>query len=129
MDTLLAGLLGAKARREGREAKVFDWDYAATLLRLFASDGIKDVEVCLLQDEGNTYAYAIEDKKININKGYAYLSSVWATPGMIIYYDDGHEVTVPCFKMQHEVPNWDCDTWWPDSALDILRGGKHGLQK
>ena len=124
IDTLTAVGYAIAARRANRESKVFDWDYAATMLRMFASDGITDVEVCILEDRGHTCEYAIENKRINPDSGCAFLASIWGTPGMIVYYEDGSEVTIPCFKMASEVPDWNEDTWWPDSAVNILKGKK-----
>ena len=27
---------------------------------------------------------------------------------------------IECFRMEHEVPEWNSDTKWPQSALDIM---------
>ena len=46
---------------------------------------------------------------------YTYLSSTWAVPELDM---DGE--IVDCYRMEHEVPGWNSNTKWPQSALDIL---------
>ena len=44
-----------------------------------------------------------------------YLSSLWAVPEIDL---DGD--LFPCYRMQHEVPDWNEKTQWPETALKIL---------
>jgi len=99
-----------------KEQMVFDWNKAATIIAerkpIEASAGLRS-------DYSYTRDVIYRDGK-PIKENYAYLSSNWAIPDLIL---DGEEV-IECYKMQHEVPDWDCDTKWPDSALKILEEKK-----
>jgi hypothetical protein len=94
---------------------VFDWDEAARRIvkavALSASAGLSG-------DWEWTGGDILRDgKPVPANQTYTYLSSNWATPELGI---DG-DVT-PCFRMQSTTDGWDSDTYWPESALAILRG-------
>ena len=110
MDTMAAFMMGAANR--GKEQMVFDWDKAAEIIRerkpRWAEAGLKgDFENTggLIYDEGHP-----------VTDDYTYLASTWARPVIRLgecedadeYYED-----IPCFKMQHEVPEWNDKTKWP----------------
>ena len=106
------------------------------------------VEVALNGDEGNTCGTMYEDGKPNINDGHAYLASTWSRPKLTIWFDpyaffidyvefmefkrefgldfedpddmDNTNLVAFCYKMQHEVPDWNASTWWPESARAIF---------
>ena len=130
MDTLMAGLFGMANR--GREQKVFDWENAANIIKRYLEEHKGDdivIEASLAGDEGNTFGYIYSDGEFNFERGCAYLASTWATPQLVIYnYADGtldtfteeDEIKIPCFKMQHEVPDWNYSTWFPKEFVDIL---------
>lgn len=109
MDTASAFAMGQANR--GNELKVFDWDKAAIMIKerkaLNARAGLRG-------DWEWTAGDILVDGKIS-EDSYTYLASTWATPELDI---DG--ILYECYKMQSEVPNWDADTFWPDSARKIL---------
>lgn len=109
MDTASAFAMGQANR--GNELKVFDWDKAAIMIKerkaLNARAGLRG-------DWEWTGGDILVDGKIP-EGSYTYLASTWATPELDI---DG--ILYECYKMQSEVPNWDADTFWPDSARKIL---------
>lgn len=109
MNTWAAFAMGEANR--GKELMVFDWDKAARLIRErkpgYAAAGLRS-------DWGYTGGAIYEDGK-TVMDDYTYLASTWAVPEL--YMDGDIE---ECFRMKHEVPEWDSDTKWPKSALDIL---------
>ncbi len=93
------------------EQMVFDWDKAAKIIKTknlsFAQAGLQD-------DLGYT-AGIIWDNGI-IYDDSCYLASTWAMPVLVTDTEE-----IPCYKMQHEVPNWNEYTLWPKSAKRIIQ--------
>ena len=115
MNTWAAFVMGEANR--GKELMVFDWDKAARLIRErkpeCASAGLRS-------DWEYTGGTIYEDGK-PVMDDYTYLASTWAVPELDV---DGD--IVECFRMEHEVPKWNSDTKWPQSALDILNAKEVG---
>ena len=112
MDTMSAFARGLAAR--GREHKVFDWDEAA---RIIKNRNINTVSAGLMEDWDYTSGLILVEGVIpEKDKTYTYLSSNWATP--VLSFDD--ETFIDCYKMQSEVPDWNSDTFWPESARRII---------
>lgn len=112
MDTMSAFARGMAA--SDQEHKVFDWNEAA---RIIKNRKIKTVSAGLMEDWGYTSGYILLDGVIpKKDDTYTYLSSNWATP--VLSFDD--EIFVECYKMQSEVPNWNSETYWPESARRII---------
>lgn len=111
MDTVQAFAMGEANR--GKESMVFDWDKAAALIKekkpKYAAAG--------LRSDWEWTGGTIYLDGATVHDSYTYLSSTWAVPELDL---DGE--VIPCFRMKSEVPTWDSDTKWPDSALDILHG-------
>jgi hypothetical protein len=97
----------------GKEQKVFDWDTAAALIR---EKKPSSAGAGLAGDWEYTGGSIFENgKPVPKEETYTYLASTWATPQLEM---DG--VVISCYKMHSEVPDWGKDTYWPQSALDIL---------
>ena len=113
MDTMAAFFMGEMNRN--KELMVFDWDKAA---RLIAEKKPKVASAGLRGDWEYTGGciYAAGEP---IKDCYTYLASTWAVPELSL---DGW--SIECYRMQHEVPEWNAVTVWPDSALAILKGAK-----
>ena len=109
MNSILAFAKGEAHRN--CERMVFDWDEAARRIKAsgcsVASAGLRDD----WEYTGGAIFYGGQP----CFDSYTYLASTWAVPELVI----NGEVE-PCYKMEHEVPGWDSDTKWPQSALDIL---------
>jgi hypothetical protein len=113
MDTLLAFRMGEANR--GKELKVFDWNKAA---RLIIESNPEYVKAGLAGDWGSTGGTIWSNgKPVPSEDAYVYLASTWATPEIEI---DGE--IQDCYKMQSETDKWDAGTYWPESALQILKG-------
>ena len=112
MDTTLAFALGEIHRK--RELMVFDWNKAADLIR----DRKPKIAMAGLHSDWEWTGGTIYENGLPVTDSYTYLSSTWAVPELML---DGD--TVPCYKMQSEVPDWGSGTKWPQSALNILKGG------
>lgn len=109
MDTYKAIFNGVM--NQNKELMVFDWDKAARLIKehhsAYAIAG-------LAGDMEYTGGYILKDGKPT-SEDYIFLASTWAVPSLIL---DGTEFE--CYKMAHEVPEWNHETKWPESALKIL---------
>lgn len=116
MDTASAIMMGALSR--GKEQMVFDWDKAAEIIRERKPER---AWAGLNGDMGNTGGEIFAEGK-PVTDDYTYLASTWCRPVLVIIQDEDEyeEEKILCYRMQHEVPDWDCHTKWPDSALDIL---------
>lgn len=111
MDTISAFKKGMASF--GKEAMVFDWDKAATLI--IEHKG-KHVSAGLHDDWEYTGGEILKDgRMIPQEDTYTYLASTWATPEINI---DG--IIYECYKMESEVPEWDSDTYWPEEARNKL---------
>lgn len=110
MDNYLAFTMGEANR--GRELMVFDWDKAA---RLIKEQNANSAAAGLRSDWEWTGGMIFEDGEPAME--YTYLASTWAVPELSL---DGK--IIECYKMQHEVPDWNAHTKWPESALEILKG-------
>lgn len=112
-----ASTAAAERSRTGVDpTKVFDWDKAA---RLIKQNKPSVVEAFLAGDEGYTGGKIfLNGKPVPHEDTYTYLASLWATPKMRM---DG--VEIECWILKSESPDWDSDTYWPESALKILDEG------
>ncbi len=113
MDTLSAFMRGDLARLRGNPQRVFDWDKAAEILKErnpeYAMAG-------LFEDWGWTCGEIWSGGEPVLEEDtYTYLSSNWATP---MLYMDGEYIECWLFGQDTE---YDADTYWPESALEILR--------
>ena len=114
MDTMTARAF-AQANR-GNELMVFDWDKAASIIK---TRNAKSAAAGLAGDWEYTGGEILnEGKPVAKEDTYTFLSSTWATPELEV---DGD--TIDCYKMQSEVPEWNANTYWPQSALDIINAG------
>ncbi len=114
MDTL-----GALARRMAAEAmgarhRVFDWDQAA---RLIVEHKAKQAAAGLQGDwEYTGGSILLRGRPVPANRTYTYLASNWATPELEL---DGKRQD--CWRYEDEAPWKGPKTYWPDSALAILK--------
>ena len=109
MNSITAFVMGELNRN--KEMMVFDWDKAA---RLIKNSGAIEASAGLRDDWEYTGGIIFEDGKPT-DKHYTFLASTWAVPELQI----GDEI-YECYKMESEVPEWDSETKWPESALNIL---------
>lgn len=113
MDTMLAFAMGEANR--GREMKVFDWDKAAKIIK---EKQPKTAYAGLAEDWEYTSGKIYEDGE-TIRTEYTYLASTWATPVLILDYED----EIECYVMESET-KYGAETRWPKKAINILKGAK-----
>ena len=114
MDTLQAFAMGEASR--GRPIMVFDWDKAAAIIR---NGHVQSARAGLSGDWEWTGGDILADgKPVPADDTYTDLASTWAEPELLIV----GEACVPCWRYEDEAPGWDPKTYWPNSALAILRG-------
>ena len=88
--------------------KVFDWD-----------KGAKEASAGLAEDWSWTGGVILRGgEPVAEEDTHTYLASTWATP---VLYVAG-EGDVDCWRDAAEAPGWDAKTFWPESALKILKG-------
>lgn len=112
MDTMSAMMWGEFSR--GEPLMVFDWDKAARLIR---ASGAQEARAGLQNDWEYTGGTILRDGEPVLDPG-TYLASTWATPELEI-----NGVVEDCYRMESEAPGWNSGTVWPESALNILKGG------
>ena len=96
-----------------KEQMVFDWNRAAKLIK---ESGSNMASAGLRSDwEYTGGSILIDGKPVDKEDAETYLASTWAVPEINI---DGD--VKECYIMQHEQPDWNAKTFWPQSALDIL---------
>lgn len=112
MDSLKAFAIGEANR--GKEMMVFDWDKAARIIKE-KKPRIAGAGLC--HDWEYTGGKIFKNgKPVPKEDTYTYLASTWATPELDL---DG--IRMDCYKMQSETSTWDARTYWPESALKILK--------
>lgn len=107
---IVGSMKSEDALRRGDPLKVFDWDKAATLI---VEHKVEAAEAGLAGDWDYTGGEILADGA-PVMDASTYLASLWATP--TLRFDDGREFD--CFTTERD--DWDSDTKWPQSALDIL---------
>jgi len=111
----MAAFVRAEANQHAR-MRVFDWDDAA---RRIVERGITDADAGLMSDWGSTGGPILADgEPVPADDTYVFLASVWAAPGLLV---DGE--VEECWRYETADDAWDAGTYWPESALAILRGG------
>ena len=114
MDTFQAITLANVNRAS--ENKVFDWNEAA---RRIKESGTSSAAAGLRSDWDHTGGLIFSGyEPIPEDDTYVYLASSWATPELDLQLGDGPQ---DCYIMQSEQPSWNAGTYWPDSALEILK--------
>jgi hypothetical protein len=112
---MLSGSLKS-AMADDDDFKVFDWHKAAQILR---DERPNYAYAGLAEDWNNTSGLIFRDGKVVLEDDtYTYLASAWATPGILLPGESG---VIPCYLLPSENDqNWDSETYWPQSALNIL---------
>lgn len=111
MDSMQPFAMGEASR--GKPLRVFDWNRAATLIK---ERGAHRASAGLGEDWSWTAGDILRDgKPVDAHATYTYLASTWATPTLEI--DDE---SIDCWLYTDE---WNADTYWPESAREILAGG------
>ena len=95
---------------ESTRVKVFDWDTAAEYIKRY---NVKEAWAGLVEDWTSTGGKILENGFPYLDD-FPYLGSLWATPCLI--YDN---FVVECWVYGDE-KDWNEDTLWPDTALQIL---------
>ena len=103
-----------EAKKSGNPSKVFDWDKAA---RIIKERNPERALAGLSEDWFWTGGTIWRDGKICTDEP-PYLMSFWATPIIILEFEDGEE-EIECW-MRADESAWDERTNWPESAKKIL---------
>jgi hypothetical protein len=126
MDTMSAFIKGEMHKND--EPRVFDWHKAARLIReahedariIEEADPPIEVRAGLRDDWEYTGGPIYKGTEPVPNEDtYVYLASNWAIPEIEI---DGHIEECWIYKKDSPFGEWDSGTYWPESALAILRG-------
>lgn len=99
--------------------RAFDWDKAAEIIKeRFAVHPDLVAEAGLQGDWDYTGGEIFRDGKPT-NDDYTYLSSHWATPTLILSWDDEEQEEVPCWVPQTH-SRFTSKTKWDEQSLAIL---------
>lgn len=111
---------------DGKTVKIFDWDKAAHIIgkgnTIEAVAGLKED---LEYTQGTIY-YADSGIPEEADAEYCmYLASRWATPILQVTTSEFGCVEHDCFVVvsyeEEDEYKWDADTYWPESAVAILK--------
>jgi hypothetical protein len=112
VDTVQAFAMGEMNR--GKTQMIFDWHKAARFIKEWEA---KEASAGLRDDWEWTGGEIWKDgQPVPKEETYTYLASTWAVPEIEI---DGQLIECWIYADQTE---WDSGTYWPESALKIVRG-------
>lgn len=112
MDSMIAFAMGAMNR--DKTLMVFDWDKAAELI---VEHGARSASAGLSGDwEWTGGDILCDGSPVPKEDTYVYLASTWAPPELKI---DGE--IFECWRFEGDGVEWTADTYWPDSAREILK--------
>jgi len=113
MDIMAAFAMGQV--NKGKESMVFDWDKAAEIIK---ERGAVAASAGLSGDWEWTGGPILADgRPVPEEDTYVYLASTWAEPELHI-----EDEVLECYRMADQSPGWGDSTYWPPSALAILKG-------
>lgn len=105
-----------EAKMLGTKDKVFDWCKAVDIIEKEKPD----VATAGLAEDwfytGCTI-YSSEDG-IEIIKDRGYLMSTWATPVLLLEFENRESKVEECWRFADECPDWNGNTRWPAEALN-----------
>jgi hypothetical protein len=108
-------VLSKLVANEGKELMVFDWDRAATLIKIASEESSDVLAEAGLAGDWKYTGGVIYDNQID-DDSYTYLVSIWARPTLVL---NGEEIECWLYK---DDATFDSGTKWPQSARDILDG-------
>lgn len=119
LDTDTIFELATVKRKANSKMKVFDWHKA---VRIIKKHNIKNASAGLAEDWSYTSDVILKNgKPITIDDDtYTYLSSVWATPVLLI---EGTDEGIECWCWDDHC-EWGAETNWPESALKLFMEGE-----
>jgi hypothetical protein len=112
------GLEAAKAKEEGKKPMAFDWDKAAEIIKNELKNHSDLVAEAGLQGDWAYTGGVIFENGKPTNDEYTYLASTWATPSLLLMWDNEEQDMLACCtpiskRMTH-------DSKWDDKSLSIL---------
>lgn len=120
MDTMQAFALGQAALARGDEHMVFDWNKAAQFI---VERRPEEAIAGLARDMEWTSGPIFRDgAPVPEEDTYVFLASPWATPILRLICPEADE-DIPCWLYMSQAPEWNEKTYWPESALEILKIG------
>jgi len=119
--TFAEGFLGtqaAVAKKQGKLMMAFDWDKAAEIIKNRFNEHSDLVAEAGLQGDWNYTGGEIFNDKKPTNENYTYLTSNWATPTLILFWNGEEQEEVECFTTNKS--RFNSDSKWDDESLKIL---------
>ncbi len=101
---------------EKKKFKAFDWCKAAEIIKNHLAEHPDLVAEAGLQGDWNYTGGVIFEEGKPTNEHYTYLSSNWATPTIILEWDDEEQLEVDCWIED----KYSSDSKWDDESLTIL---------
>ena len=114
LDSDMIFKMATAKRNENSQTKVFDWHKA---VRIIKKHNIKNASAGLAEDWDYTGGTILKNgNPIFDGDTYTYLSSVWATPVLLI---EGTYDGIECWCWDDQC-DWDAKTYWPRTALWLM---------
>lgn len=113
------GFLGIQSQAAaGNPQKVFDWNKAASIIKdKYKKHKDLIAEAGLQGDWDYTGGIIFKEGK-PINDNYTYLSSNWATPKLILSWNNQEQEEIECFLIGED--KYSSDSKWDEESLKTL---------
>jgi hypothetical protein len=115
------GFLGKNAKiatKKGNIQKAFNWDKAAEIIKENLKQHPNLIAEAGLQGDWEYTGGVIFENGKPTNENYTYLSSNWATPTLILEWDEEEQEEIECFVEEND--RFNSKTKWDETSLSIL---------
>lgn len=106
------------AEKKGNIIKAFNWDKAAEIIKNRLKDYPNLIAEAGLQGDWRFTGGIIFKEGKPIIDSYTYLSSNWATPTLILSWNNKEQEEIECSIKESE--RFHCDSKWDYKSLEIL---------
>jgi len=118
--TFAEGFTTNRGRNDNPQMK-FDWDKAALIIKEKCLEHKNLIAEAGLQGDWDHTGGIIFEENKPTNDEYTYLSSNWATPTLILSYNDGNDEQeeIECYTTDED-SRFDSDSKWDETSLELL---------
>lgn len=120
LSFLGADVFAKGLQNRGQTHKVFDWDKAASIIKEHLIKHPDLIAEAGLQGDWEYTGGVIFKDKQPTSENYTYLSSNWATPTLILSWEDEEQEELDCWTYMENECRFDSSSKWDEGSLAIL---------
>ncbi len=120
LSFLGADVFAKGLQNKGQTHKVFDWDKAAKIIKEHLTKHPDLTAEAGLQGDWDYTGGVIFERGTHTNDHYTYLSSNWATPTLILSWEDEEQEELDCWAYMENGCRFDSSSKWDEESLVIL---------